>query len=481
MREGYYDDRPDAAEGSNLFALVPRILWERKWLVIVPLVICSVSALAVAVLMEPTYEAEATMLVESQDLPSAAQQIEFDEIDRRMARIREQILSRPDLVELIQTYDLYEASEKKEPLSAVVDRVRQNTTITAVDGGITSSPRGRSSSIAFTLTFSYPEPRATQLVAQTFVNKLLRLDATETQESAENNVNLLENQESRLREELAAVEGQINQISGANGLALSSGGGMMTFGGSGNYDSQIADLQRENAQLRTQLGSGAIAKDPSVVAAEAQLAAAKARYTDTHPDVRLAEQRLAAAKSAASSTQASGVSSYVTQQIEANRAAIAQLQAAKNAEQSRAAQMAAAQARGPAVAQQLTQLQARADMLRNNLGRISSDLLGAKAAETVAVDQRGQRLSLIDPPVTPDRPSKPNRPLLAAAGILGGLALGLVMALLVEFLVRPVRGVAELKRITGAPPLSVVPVLHAQPLGRGWRRWFARAPKEAKA
>ena len=111
MRGGTPDDD---IQPPGILASLPTVLWQRKWLLIVPAVLIAVAAVAAAFLLPRSYQARAVMLVESKDLPDAPAS-QGDPIDRRMARIRQQILSRPDLVELIQANDLYSASRHTEP------------------------------------------------------------------------------------------------------------------------------------------------------------------------------------------------------------------------------------------------------------------------------------------------------------------------------------------------------------------------------
>jgi len=445
----------------GILASLPIILWHRRWLLIVPAVLIALAGIAAAFLLPRTYQARAVMLVESNDLPDA-QTSQGNPIDRRMARIRQQILSRPDLVELIQTNDLYGASRHTEPLSVLVDKMRSATDISAVNADIQRAPTGNSGSVAFSLTFDYPQPGPAQIVAQTFVDRLLKLDATQTQADAQGNVNLLQDQASNLQQQIAQIEGRMKQIAGANGAALASANATMMTGGAGiDYAGQIASLQRENAQLQAQ-ASTAVDRDPNVVAAEAALTAAQATYSDTHPDVQIARKRLEIARAAASGLSSRNVSSAVRQQIATNNSAIAQLNRQRASEESRVAMMAAAQARGPAVVQEVQQLQARADMLRANLARISTNLLNARSVSKLTEEQRGERLTLIEPPVTPDRPTSPNRPLLIAGSILGGIAAGLALVFLVELIQRPIRSAGQLGQIVGEPPLGVVPVLNAR-------------------
>ncbi len=471
----------DAEDGSSgLLGSLPLILWQRRWLILVPAAVIALVAIAAAFLLPRNYRSSAVLLVESQNLPGGTTGGDDNPIDRRMAKIRQQILSRPDLVDLIQTNNLYDAASRSQPLSKLVDKMRNDTTIAAVDADIQRTAPGRSSSgsIAFSLSFDYPHPAQAQLVAQTFVDRLMKLDATSSQAEAQANVNYLQDQESGLQAQVSAIEAQINHITGINGAALSSAGVSMIGARSGiDYATQIATLQRENAQLTVQSGT-AVERDPNVAAAEAQLAAAKAIYSDQNPDVRLAESRLAAARANSKNFQTRGMSSVVQNQIAANNTAIQRLNAARSSEESRDAAMVAAQARGPAVAQQVSQLQARADVLRTNLGRISSSLLNARSMSKLVDEQRGERLLLIDPPVTPDQPTSPNRPLFVFGGIFGGLAVGLALALLTELIYRPIRSVGQITSVFGEPPLGVVPFLSiGKDVGRPRhrKRWFRRA------
>ena len=461
-------------QSSSILGSLPLILWQRKWFVIVPAVIIALAATAAAFLLPRSYQSSALLLVESQNLPGGTTNGPVDEvIDRRIAKIRQQILARPDLVELIQTNNLYNAASRSEPLSTLVEKMRSATDISAVDANIS---RGQGSSgagsIAFSLTFDYPRAPEAQLVAQTFVDRLLKLDASESQSRAQTNVRFLEDQQTSLQGQVDAIEQQVNRVTGQNGAALSSGAGMgMIQIGGGDFDGQIAALRRENLQLQTQIGKTGVGRDAGVASAEATLAALRAQYSDDYPDVKLAETRLAAAKTAASKFQNDNVTSTVQKQISANDKAISDLTSARNQSQGRAATMAAAQARGPVVAQQVQQLQARAEQIRTDLGKVTSNLLNAKSVAKLTEEQRGERLTLIDPPVTPDRPTKPNRPVWVIGGIVGGLLVGFALALLVELIHRPIRNVGMLTNITGVPPLAVVPVLSRKRVRTADRRW----------
>jgi uncharacterized protein involved in exopolysaccharide biosynthesis len=466
-------------EDGGFLAYLPSIAWQRKWWILAPLVVGSVGGVAAAVLLPARYESTATLLVESPQLPAELTGTGnvASLIDKRVAKIRQQVLSRPDLIELIENNNLYADERQTETLSALINRMRKNTTISPVSADIGQQGPNQSNTIAFTLSFVYPEAQRAQLVAQDFVERLIRLDAAQSSQQTAGAVSYLQDQASNLSAQITAIEQQIQRLKLANGTALSSAGMMMMPSGGGGYEAQIASLQRENSQLAqaASLQASAAARDPAVMAAEAQLAGAKAVYSDNHPDVRLAEQRLAEAKQFAARNQKQSTTvSSIQAQIATNNATIAQLRGLSSSERSQAASVMAAQSKAPAVNEQVAQLEAKADGLRANYQVVSTNLMNAKGAAKLENQQKGERLSVIDPPVVPDEPSWPNRPLLVAGGVFGGLALGLGIALLLELLMRPVRGVGAVQRITGHMPLVTIPIITGDKKGdkpRGWLPW----------
>lgn len=478
------DDTDDgAAANDGLLSYLPSIVWQRRWWIAVPLILGSVLGIAAAFLLPASYESSALLLVKSQELPNEIVGSSFNSlIDKRIAKIRQQVLSRPDLVDLIQNNNLYGDERQSKPLSTLIERMRNATSIAPVNADIAANGKD-SNTIAFSLTFQYPDAQKAQIVAQDFVERLVKLDTTQTAEQAAGAVDFLQDQANGLSGQISKIESQIAGIKSANGATLSNATATMYPGlGGDQYTAQIAGLQRENAQLNAQLNlqSTAIDRDPAVTAAEAQLAGARAVYSDSYPDVKIAEQRLAEArKFAARNVQKQTAAPTIRAQIASNNSAIASLTAARSTEQSRSSAAFSAQAKGPAVIEEIAQLQAKADGLRTNYQAVATNLMNARSAARLSDQQRGERLTVIDPPVVADRPNWPNRPLLIAGGVIGGLMLGVALAFLLELILRPIRGVSALQRIAGAPPLVIIPKL--SPPGKRRFPWPFRRAAQADA
>lgn len=459
----------DLADG--LLGYLPQILLQRRWFVIIPFVVCMGTGVGLAYGLPAYYQSSAIVVVESKELPeSIAAASVSNLIDQRIARIKQQILSRPDLIELIKANDLYTSDRRRKSLSAIIERMREATVITPVTADIDkiSERRGTSSTIAFSVAFTYSDPAKAQAVTQQFTEKLLKLDSTQLAAQADATVSFLRDQSGQIQGQVAEIEGKIAEIKSRNGLALSRFGGFIPS--TSNYDVQIAQLQRENSELQARMTSGSTNADERVVQAEAALAAAKSLYSDNHPDVITATQRVTEARAAAKANTSPRNNPAVSAQIAANMRTIATLSGAKSADMSRANAAVAAQSGAPLIEESIRQLEAKADGLRSNYDRISGNLLAAEAAQKMAAEQRGERLVLVDPPTLPDEPNAPNRGLLVAGGFAVGVALGLGLALLVELFRRPIRGAAALQSMLGVGPLVVIPTLKSKRAGGAKRR-----------
>jgi succinoglycan biosynthesis transport protein ExoP len=83
----------------------------------------------------------------------------------------------------------------------------------------------------------------------------------------------------------------------------------------------------------------------------------------------------------------------------------------------------------------------------------------ARVAQSLESDQQGERFTLIDPPLPPEEPVSPNRPLVVIAGSILSIGLALAIAMLLEMLDTTVRSRDELTQLVGIAPLALIPYL----------------------
>ena len=477
----------DEASG-NLFAHLPAIIRQRIYWVIIPAIVCLLLGIAAAFMLPTMYRSTATLLVESPQLPDdIAGSDDLDIVDQRIAKIRQQVLSRPRLIELIQKHRLYTKERSSKSLSEIVAEMRAATSINAVSAEFQKVGNGNSSTVAFSLSFDYEAAAQAQAVAQDMTEQVLLIDATKNSEQATNTVQFLTEQATALQTQISALENSIEMVKGANGAALTSSAMSMFTGQSGSYDVQIIGLQRENIQLKAarEAKKSSDERDPLVANAEAELAAVQARYSQNHPDIAIAKRRLSEARRLAAENLAKLPQDTIDQQIASNDAQIAALQTAKAQEGSRISAIQGAQARAPLVLEEIAQQQHKLDALNKQYESISTRLMAAQSSAKAENEQKGERLSVIDPPVVPEEAISPNRPILILGGLGLGIGLGLTLILLIELIQRPVRDALDIQSATGFAPLVSIPTIPVDGdtdtnwLGRfrTWTNLFRRKPQ----
>jgi uncharacterized protein involved in exopolysaccharide biosynthesis len=433
---------------------LPIILWQRRYYVLACLLVMLLVGTTLAFGLPRTYRSTATLLVQSQDLPtSIVDAPTTGAVEQRIARIREQVLSRGDLIQLIDQNDLYTKERRSQPLSKVIEKMRHSTSVGALSSDIGQQSGTQNNTIAIAMSFDYPDPAKAQAVLQSFVAKFLSMSSADVEDQASLTVRFLQDQANKLQSQITNIESQLTALKARNGAALASSG-VPPLIDTGSFSAQITSLQNENRQLIAQSRRPNQSNSPLAVA-EAQLAAAQAQYSETHPDVIAAKERVAQLRRM---SQGSSDSGAIQEQIAANNAAIHQLMSQRDATFARANSAMAGQARAPAILEQAMQLENRATALRNQYQTISENLLKAQNSSRMASEQRAERLSLVEPANLPDRPYSPNRLLLIGAGAAGGLVLGLLLALGLEFINRPVRSPRQLEQL-GLPVIGIVPLI----------------------
>jgi succinoglycan biosynthesis transport protein ExoP len=205
------------------------------------------------------------------------------------------------------------------------------------------------------------------------------------------------------------------------------------------------------------------------------LADAEQRYSPEHPDVIRLERQVTdlEAQLAAEPPRAPVVSGSTPNSlpVEADNPAFVQIQAQLSATRNDLAALAGemdklhAQADSyqrnislsPQVEREYRELTRDYENARLKYAEIRSKQVEAKTAQDLEADRKGERFTLIDPPLPPEEPISPNRPLIFIAGFV--LSIGLAVGLLwyLETMDATVRGRRDLFDLTGIPPLALVP------------------------
>ncbi|MFO1152665.1 MAG: hypothetical protein U1E42_03210 [Rhodospirillales bacterium] len=247
----------------------------------------------------------------------------------------------------------------------------------------------------------------------------------------------------------------------------------------------VVRLRREVEALEKE--SGGSASDRSswqkdLKRAQAELTTARQKYTENHPEViRLSRQvdALRASLATAAGAQAQGGGGDAPD----NPAYIqlrAQLQSAdleldgyerqRTAIRQRITDYERRVENTPNVQQTYQGLSRALDAATTEYREVREKQTAAQMGELLETERKSERFSLIEPPVMPNTPIKPNRRNLLLLSFVLSAGAGVGLALLLEMMDRSVRSARELGRVAGMPPLAVIPYIRTDvEVARSWR------------
>lgn len=245
---------------------------------------------------------------------------------------------------------------------------------------------------------------------------------------------------------------------------------------SGRYGADHPDvlkLQREVDALERETGTGA---DAAVIARElervrTELGVAREKYTEDHPDVarlRRQEASLVASQRAVRKNP----SRIRADQPPDNPAYVqinAQLEAVRTDRRAVTRQIADTRrkisgyedriASMPLVERDYQQLTRAYESAREEYREIKNKQTAAELGRALETERKGERFSLLEPPLMPTRPIKPKRWAILALGFVFSVLAGLGTALLLDALDTSVYSTRQLAALTGAAPLVVIPFI----------------------
>lgn len=116
----------------------------------------------------------------------------------------------------------------------------------------------------------------------------------------------------------------------------------------------------------------------------------------------------------------------------------------------------------PRVEQAFRMLQRDYQVAQQKYQETLAKLQAAREARGLERSQAGEKLTIVDPPVMPSEPSKPNRPAIFFLGVVLAGACGVGSVFMAEVMDKRVRSEEQLVAITKLPLLTSIPVLETR-------------------
>lgn len=468
---------------------VLRILWQRKWLIVLPLVGGLALGVAGYRMMPLQYKSETLIMVTPQQVPDDYVKSTLTAtVQDRLRTVNEQIMSRSRLELVIRDFDLYPSQRQTGAMEDVVRRMTSDINVQLQPDGST-----------FRVSYAHADPqvaqRVTQRLADLYMQENVRdreRQALETQRFLEASLetarrSLLE-QERKLQEYRQSHPGELpTQLAGNLQAIQSAQIQNQALNESMNrarerrllIERQIADTEALPSEpvVVTQGGDNAVlTTSQQLEAARAQLDRFRQRYTPDHPDILDLEERVGELEAKvkeeagrpASATKPRSPAEVARQKRLADlRAELdvidLQLKSAQSDQDQIRARVGGLQAMVAAVPKresELVELTRDYNTQQTSYTDLLKKLEDAKLSANLEQRQKGEQFQVIDPASLPVRPANERMRLMALAGApAAGLMLGLLAVGFLEYRDTTFKSEDDVQRVLSLPVLALVPLM----------------------
>ncbi len=371
------------------------------------------------------------------------------------------LLSRPNLQKIIDRTDLQNRVTTTAERDALVEELTRRIRITTQTRNL------------FTIDYRDNNPRVARDVVQATVTLFLEAATNTDRQQMDSARAFVQQQigiyETQLRQaEARRAEFQARYLDILPSDAL---------GGASRLEAARARLAQvrgelEDARTLRQLTQQQIDATPATLAgsggssrlaeAERALADLRLRLTDRHPQVVAARGMLEELRRTGGGATTGGTAARGNPALEQLRVRlvdvegdIASLERQARAGEAEVERLDAIARSAPEVRAQSLNLSRDYDILRRNLEELLTRREALQIAGAARTSSDRVRLEVVDPPLVPNHPVFPNRPLFYAGVLLVGLGAGVVVAFLLSQLDRSFYTVHDLRRL-GLPVLGSV-------------------------
>jgi uncharacterized protein involved in exopolysaccharide biosynthesis len=462
--------------------------------VVILTAIGAIVGVAIALALPPVYKSQATLIVESEQIPDelAATTVRTGEIEA-LEIIRQRILSREILLDLANDQNLYAdnpgmiADEKVKDLR---DRINIDTVRTQVR-------RGERSATIVTVSFESSNAQKSAQTTNEVVTLILQENVRMRTNVARQTLDFFTQETERLEQALSQISAQILQFQEQNLEALPDS---LEFRRSQQnaLQERILQLEREKSALqdrRQQLitlfettgqinfndrRSPAAAITSQARPEEIQLAELRREYarlsatlSETNPRMTLLQSRIEAAEAAVAAlppraaplidtSDRSLEMSLFDIQIADIDAQIGYIEDQRVAAEERMERISRTIEATPGNTVTLAAMERDYQNLQEQYNQAVANKARAETGSMIESLSRGQRISVVEQAVPAEQPTSPNRPIIATSGLMGGMFLGLLLFAMRELLNNAVRRPRDLENGLQISAFATIPYMTTQ-------------------
>ena len=295
-------------------------LRRRKKQILTVVGVLALISVAVAFMLPPVYRSSATILIEEQEIPTDLVRSTINGYaDQRVQVITQQVMTRANLMQIVDKYNLYTQKRRHETTEEILKRMRNDIKFNLVSADVIDRRSGVKTvaTIAFTLAYDGETPDKAQKVDSELTTLYLNQNLKTRQEQSAETTSFLTDVASKLSNHISEIEAKLAAFKAKNVgrlpelAALNMQMRDRTDSQVMEADRQISMLEERQFYLEGQLaqmkpntpmisasGERILDPDERLKALQAQYAGMSGVYSPDYPDLVKMRREIAALKKA---------------------------------------------------------------------------------------------------------------------------------------------------------------------------------------
>ena len=471
------------------------ILKRRWWIVLLPLLVLPIVSYSFSYTIPPEYISQTLVLVEGQKVSEGyVKPVLNEDLDSQLATLKEQIMSRSRLQPILENYNLFGTMHMD--MDDRIDMMRRSIDIKPIHSEIGRGLPG------FYISFKASDPRTAQAVCSEITSMFTNQNLALREQNAEGTTDFLNSQleaakralneqDAKLVEFQEKYMGRLPGEEGSNASMLTS---LNTQLESANQ--ALARMEQDRSLTQTLLAqatqsslpsgpSGPVTINPTpnpaldaeqteLQALQAQEADLTLHYTADYPEVVAVRRKIADLRkkmsqqvSAPASARNPGAPAQIRESpsVQALRAQLASDDLGIKEKRQEQAQVEAnihsyqeKLESSPAIEAQYKQLTRDYQTSQASYDDLLAKIHSAQMSTDLEKRQQGEQFKVMDAANLPDAPFSPKRTVFVMSGAGFGLALGLLIAGLLEYKDTTLRSERDIWAFTKLPTLGLIPI-----------------------
>ena len=481
-----------------------RTLRRHWWVIPATTLLIGGVALTAAYLLPKRFTSQTMVLVEQPTVdPTIVQPVVAEDLNRRLAAMKEQILSRTRLQPIIEKFGLYAQDRHRVHIEDLVDRLRTAVEIKPLE----PTPGTQSRQLpGFYVNVTFDNPQTAQQICTEITSMFLEQDARERMGQASETTSFLSQQLVEAKKNLADQEAKsaqfkrqylgslpeeqernLNFLTTMNSQLEANMQALSRAQQDKAFNESLLSQQEANWKATQSGQKNPETAEEQLSVLEDQLTNLQARYTDEHPDVIKLKSQIDELKKRMAETPKKKIpENDPTQTTAAEPPQIQQLRAKLRQDQinindltrrqgqiqDEIRQLQARVQASPVVEQQLKELTRNYQTAQDFYNELLKKRQSAGVAGDLVKQQQSEQFRVYDPPSLPDKPSFPKKTYFAGGGLGGGFALGLGILYLIAITDKSMYNEHDVEVALKLPVLGLLPTMdltmsNAQRASRG--------------